>query len=441
MSYGSLLDKKWDRMYAELVEFKRQRCHTNVPQRWPENPSLGAWVSSQRDGSRGGEHLSLYRRNRLNELSFRWEKQADSHERAWDEKFKRLKAYKTVHGDCMVPHHYPEDQQLGYWAGNQQMKYKRKTLSQERIDRLESIGFEWIKDYRCVWTEDRDNAYLEKQWMENYQALVDYYNEHGHSIVPNTFVEGKNESFGRWIRSQRTAFAEKRLTRERRKLLDRVNFVYQIDATDAKRSLFQRQWDEMLDKLVAFQVKHGPFRVPGTGDDGYKDLYWWVVSQKGQRRTMDPQRAQRLDNIGFWQSRPAFHKRCWEARLRQLKRFKNRFGTTVVASTQNLQLANWTRNQRYLKTKGELDSDRERRLTSMGFEWTEQALMRPRMRSRKDSGASPQDTEEVNEDCVSDSSDEDWDSVDEYESEGEELIVGLKVGKVRVPPSALLLLV
>lgn len=205
MAAGNRLDEKWERMYEKLVEYKRQHGHTNVPQRCLEHCELGQWVSRQRGGRHGGVNLSQCRRDKLDALGFRWEKQADSHERAWNEKFARLKKYKTVHGDCLVPQLYPEDRELGHWVSNQRMKYKRKILSQERIDRLESIDFAWIKADRYVWPNDRDNKHLEKQWMENYEMIVEYYNEHGHSMVPNTFIKGKNEPFGRWIRSQRTA--------------------------------------------------------------------------------------------------------------------------------------------------------------------------------------------------------------------------------------------
>lgn len=92
---------------------------------------------------------------------------------------------------------------------------------------------------------------------------------------------------------------EKRLSDTRKELLDQVEFVYQIDATDAERSRSQRHWDDMFDKLVAFQKKHGQYCLPDQTDDNHQDLYKWVRLQSGYRRTMDPYRAQRLGEIGF----------------------------------------------------------------------------------------------------------------------------------------------
>ena len=69
----------------------------------------------------------------------------------WDTKFNELVAYKDTHGgSCNVPRGYAENPQLGTWVNTQRQQYKKfqqdpstSSMTQERIERLESIAFQW----------------------------------------------------------------------------------------------------------------------------------------------------------------------------------------------------------------------------------------------------------------------------------------------------------
>ena len=70
----------------------------------------------------------------------------------WDTKFNELVAYKETHGgSCNVPARgYAENPQLGNWVSKQRTQYKKfqqdpstSQMTQERIERLESIAFQW----------------------------------------------------------------------------------------------------------------------------------------------------------------------------------------------------------------------------------------------------------------------------------------------------------
>ena len=71
------------------------------------------------------------------------------HARRGMEKFyRRLKAYRAEHGDCLVPHSYvtPEGTKLGRWVATQRKYHNddRGRLSEERTTRLEVLGFVWV---------------------------------------------------------------------------------------------------------------------------------------------------------------------------------------------------------------------------------------------------------------------------------------------------------
>ena len=67
----------WEKHYGDLVQYHAIHNHSNVPTKYPENPALGRWVSTQRS-----EHLKLHnnqkshmtpeKMDRLEALGFCW---------------------------------------------------------------------------------------------------------------------------------------------------------------------------------------------------------------------------------------------------------------------------------------------------------------------------------------------------------------------------------
>lgn len=66
-----VLDKRWDKMYIQLVAFHRNHGDCVVPQGCPEAPNLARWVNSQRERLRQGT-LPLDRKEKLDRLGFWW---------------------------------------------------------------------------------------------------------------------------------------------------------------------------------------------------------------------------------------------------------------------------------------------------------------------------------------------------------------------------------
>lgn len=65
----------------------------------------------------------------------------------WAQRIQGLEAYKAQHGDCRVPHSYPDDPQLAKWVSKQrgEMKAlkdgKKSQLTDARIAQLDGLGF------------------------------------------------------------------------------------------------------------------------------------------------------------------------------------------------------------------------------------------------------------------------------------------------------------
>lgn len=141
-------EASWQDMYQRLLQYKEENDgSTMVPFASPEgsgdgneqSESLGVWVKVQRNKQQLGE-MSEKRLLLLNDIGFVW----DPQEAQWGEMYDRLCKYRKEHnGSTRVPRSYPSDPELGAWLNTQRRAYKRKTLPQERIDRLDSIGFIW----------------------------------------------------------------------------------------------------------------------------------------------------------------------------------------------------------------------------------------------------------------------------------------------------------
>ena len=98
----------------------------------------------------------------------------------WNKKFDSLCLYKTKYGNTLVPKKYPEDQSLSYWVYNQRSKMKNGILSQERIQKLESIGFVWrAKEDPTFREQFRERKMNPALWEHRYQELIQFKKKEG----------------------------------------------------------------------------------------------------------------------------------------------------------------------------------------------------------------------------------------------------------------------
>ena len=113
-------------MYGQLISYKAQMGDTIVPNKYPDNPSLGVWCSNQRQkyknfkqgkNSRQG-FLSTQQINLLEQIGFVW----DIIEAQWHRSYIELKSFVENHGCYPTRDDY---ESLGSWMGKQRQEYKR----------------------------------------------------------------------------------------------------------------------------------------------------------------------------------------------------------------------------------------------------------------------------------------------------------------------------
>jgi len=131
-------ERKWEKWFGKLVEYKKE--HGNCLVQRSTNPKLGKWVKTQRAWKVRG-WLPQARIDRLNEIHFEW----CVSKGLWEQRYEDLLEFKDKYNHTIVPRNkFPV---LGNWVRTQRRCLER--LSQDRIDKLNAIGFVWkVNEHR-----------------------------------------------------------------------------------------------------------------------------------------------------------------------------------------------------------------------------------------------------------------------------------------------------
>ena len=129
---------QWKAMISAFEAYVRQNGNGEVPANYPENPALGRWVAMIRYRRKVGELDPAFIAE-LDRKGFCW----SASEHRWETMFKELLAFRAKSTHCDVPTDWPDSPGLGAWVANQRHLHKTGTLGEERVRRLDKIGFPW----------------------------------------------------------------------------------------------------------------------------------------------------------------------------------------------------------------------------------------------------------------------------------------------------------
>ncbi|GFH61794.1 hypothetical protein CTEN210_18270 [Chaetoceros tenuissimus] len=146
----------------------------------------------------------------LNDISFDWTAPtATRKESTWSDKFEQLKLYKSKHGDYNVSYTY--DKKLANWVQRQRSQYKHSKLSDDHIEMLNDIKFNWM-----VPIQQKDIT-----WYDKFEELRHYKSKHGDYNVPSRYKENQ---LGSWVHRQRYHYKLSKLSEERINMLNDIGF-------------------------------------------------------------------------------------------------------------------------------------------------------------------------------------------------------------------------
>lgn len=217
----------------------------------------------------------------------------------WYTRYNELVEFWERNGNCNVKQTYEKNLALGKWVANQRVSYrmhcegKPSFLSNERIEHLERLGFDWNPSRK-----------LTEQWQHRYNQLIEFKNLNGHCNVPKNYKA--NLALGIWIAEQRAKYKKTMqgrrscMTKERIQALEKIGFVW--SPGNKLHNLWQRRYEDLLE----FKKKHGHCNVSREVHNEVV-LGRWVSQQRsqykkrlaGKANCITEYRIKCLEKVGF----------------------------------------------------------------------------------------------------------------------------------------------
>jgi len=265
----NLFKDAWDKKFKLLVNFKNKHGHLKVS----DSSGLVSWVRKQREFF-ASNTLPKDRVDKLESIGFSWIPQIDT----WNEYFEKLSAFKTKFGHTAVTSTSKKYVSLFKWVSRQRTERKKNILNQERIDRLNSIGFAWHGDKGQTWEQQFGNLLL-------------FMAKHGH---PNPCQKDMTfKGLSTWICKQRVDFKNNILPQDKIDKLNAIGFSW--NARDV-------EWNKNFKKLLDYKEKYGHINIKVSKKYREKgSLSNWVNSLRTcyKRKTLSKDKIDKLNAIGF----------------------------------------------------------------------------------------------------------------------------------------------
>lgn len=349
----------WDDRFEQLKKYKLLN-----PSSWPKNAeyfedfNVGSWCAKERQMYRLGI-IKTEKREKLDSIQFPMSiKRFDT----WETKYERLKIFRA-HFSSRWP--YPQEKVentlLFPWCSIQRRDYQQGKLSEEKISKLEIIGFPWDdptwEQYLKLFSEFKNNNPLDWPPFEKDQNGV---------------------NLRAWCMNQGFLFKNKQLPDEKVKMLNSINFDF-----DGVKNLKQgwdrkkrEKWDEMFNCLVKFrEINPNSWPLGKMLFEG-KEIGKWCGSQRAQKKQeLIPQEvSKKLDNINFhWEIKTELNlDLSWNNNYELLKEFRIRFNKRWPSAKEmfkGFNLGNWCVSQRTKNKQNKLLKKRKILLEKIGFSW------------------------------------------------------------------------
>ena len=200
--------ESWEQAFTALEKFHNRERHSNVPDNHIENGiQLGSWISVQRLLKKKGK-LAHDRVRRMNNLGVVWDVLSEQ----WEQAFSAAKKFYKRERHWDIPDDHIEDGvKIANWVGVQRGARNKGKLSQDRLMRLDAVGFSW--DPRS------------QKWEMRFELLEQFQKREGHCRVPQGLKVDKF-NLGSWVNHLRVAKKRGQLTPERIKRLDGLSFTW-----------------------------------------------------------------------------------------------------------------------------------------------------------------------------------------------------------------------
>lgn len=157
------------------------------------------------------------------------------------------------------------------------IKDKAGDMTEERIQLLESIGFEW----------DMKSGVEKENWIDRYNELKEFKEKNGHTRVS----EKENKSLHEWAKAMRCQY--NRYNGNQRDCYITEDQFNQLKEIELDSSLRESKFDQRFKELMEFKEQHGHCVVPSNYPLNTK-LSNWCQTQKRQYKLLREGKAAHL---------------------------------------------------------------------------------------------------------------------------------------------------
>lgn len=286
-SYAS----QWETMFNVLVDYHQTHQTFKIPLD-EKYGTLRRWVQTQQNLKRKGK-LTPERLQKLSDINFTWSIESPTpnrfgkdNEGYWLKMFDQLFSFVIKHNHAIIPRGDDTSRPLALWLVKQRKLFREGKLPQEKIEKFKRINVD------LAYNRSQE---FESIWMKRYNELVEFKEKFGHCSPSAKKAEEK--SIGTWVLLQRMDRKKNKLEERKVKLLDKINFIWNAEASKKTSILKDDVWLSKYDLLVEYKRKNNTTIVPQLD----KTLGRWVNDQRVnyKRNKLSQFRIDKLNEINF----------------------------------------------------------------------------------------------------------------------------------------------
>ncbi len=322
-----------------IQRFHAFKCFVAQHKRYPlhsENKELSSWVSQQKSTNKTGK-ISQICVEILNDYGFVWE---SCIEQQWNTKYENVKRYLKKHKTFPYK---STNTVLACWLIRQRRAKNNGTLSKEREEKLDTIGF--------LWTEQ---DILLSGWFKVFRRYKAFVEKHGDFPTCRT-----SSTLSAWASSVRYKKKQGELSKQQLEALDSINFMW-----DVLQIVIDKNWETKYEELETYIKIHGTY--PERSNKSSKLLRIWYYKQTAKLKNgeLSIDQEKRLEKLNWITAVNLL----WETKYNLFMAFieKHKIYPTPVTDKS---ICNWVSTQRILKKQNKLNHDREAKLEAIGFIW------------------------------------------------------------------------
>ena len=352
-------DSLWDKKFREMIAYTEKNGHEwkSIIESDPNASHIVTWMRRQRR-CRSNSTMTVDRINKLDSVGFVWTP-PDAKTGEWNRKFAMYCDFVENNGVHCIP---PTTSVLGKWIRYQRSMNRFGGLKEDRIEKLNKIGFLWNGPS----TSERTDAFT-VAWDQNFALYRDFVEENGMCCPPK-----KKSKMSIWVYSQRKMKRLGTLKKDRLDKLNKMGFLWSAPIPSERSDSSTAQWDENFAMYRDFVEKNGICCPPKKKSK----MSNWIHMQRTMERLgkLKKDRMEKLNKVGFLWSAPVTSEGSdaltveWDQNFAMYRDFVDKNGIRCAAKT-NSNMNKWIRQQRKRNRLGSMKKDQMDKLNKIGFLW------------------------------------------------------------------------